>query len=93
MRTTVDLKFSYAIVGRPQSEEPSQRYAGVDVSIDEVQRGRETQLIITLHEPLEDLADFNQVWVTVNGQIREGQGRYDAGRRCIVVSLYRHQAE
>lgn len=93
MRTTADLKFSYAVIGRPQSEEPSQCYLGVDVSIDEVQHGRDTQLIITLHEPLEGLADFNQVWVTVNGEVREGQGRYDAGRRCLVVTLYKHQAE
>lgn len=77
----------------PQSEEPSQRYAGVDVSIDEVQRGRETQLLITLREPLEDLADFNPVWASINGQIREEQGRYDAGRRCLVVTPYHHQAE
>lgn len=91
MRTTADLKFSYAVIGRPQSAEPSQQYTGVDVSIDEHQRGRETQLIITLHEPLEGLADFNQVWVTVNGVVREGQGRYDAGRRCLVVTLYQHQ--
>lgn len=93
MRTTVDLKLAYAIIGRPQSEEPSQRYMDVDVTIDEVQRGRDTQLIITLHEPLEGLTDFNQVWVTVNGEVREGQGRYDAGRRCLVVTLYQHQAE
>jgi hypothetical protein len=93
MRTIADLKFSYAVIGRPQSEEPSQHYAGVDVSIDEVQQGRDTQLIITLHEPLEGLADFNQVWVTVNGKVREGLGRYDAGRRCLVVTLYQHQAE
>lgn len=72
MRTTADLKFSHAVIGRPQSEEPSQRYMGVDVSIDEVQRGRDIQLIITLHEPLEGLADFNQVWVTVNGKVPRG---------------------
>jgi hypothetical protein len=91
MRTTADLKFSYAVIGQPQSVEPSQQYTGVDVSIDEVQRGRDTQLIITVHEPLEGLADFNQVWVSINGQVREGQGRYDAGRRCLVVNLYQHQ--
>lgn len=41
MRTTADLKFAYAVIGRPQSQEPSQHYTGVDVSIDEVQRGRD----------------------------------------------------
>ncbi|WP_455927059.1 hypothetical protein [Pseudomonas capeferrum] len=93
MRTIVDLKFSFAVSGRPQSEEPSQCYTGVDVSIDEVQHGRDTQLIIALHEPLEGLAELNHVWITVNGKVREGQGRYDAGRRSLVVTLYQHQAE
>lgn len=93
MRATVDLKFAYAIIGRPQSEEPSQRYINVEVSIEEQQRGRDKQLIITLHEPLEDLADFNQVWVTINGQVREGVGRFDAGHNRIIMTLYHHQAE
>ncbi|WP_282287673.1 hypothetical protein [Pseudomonas sp. PS02302] len=91
MDATVDLKLAYAVIGRPQSEEPSQRYTDVEVSIDEQQRGLEKQLIITLHEPLEDLADFNQVWVTVNGQVYEGVGRFDAGRNCIIMTLYHDQ--
>lgn len=91
MNATVDLKLSYAVVGRPQSEEPSQHYTNVEVWIDEHQRGLEKQLIINLHEPLEDLADFNQVWVTVNSQVYEGVGRFDAGRNCIIVTLYHDQ--
>lgn len=47
MDATVDLKLAYAVIGRPQSEEPSQRYTDVEVSIDEQQRGLEKQLIIT----------------------------------------------
>ena len=93
MRTTVDLKLAYAIIGRPKSEEPSQHYTDVDVTIEEVQSGRDRQLIITLYEPLENLADFNQVWLTVNGQVREGIGRFDACRNRILVTLYRHQPE
>ncbi|RIJ09105.1 hypothetical protein DXT77_18370 [Pseudomonas sp. 91RF] len=93
MRTIVDLKLAYAIIGRPQSEEPSQRYTDVDVTIEEAQSGRDRQLIITLHEPLEGLADFNQVWVTVNGQVCEGVGRFDVGRNRIFVTLYRRQTE
>ena len=69
MRATVDLKVAFAIIGRSQSEEPSQQYRDVDVSIDEQKRGRDTQLIITLNETLENLADFNQVWVTINGKV------------------------
>jgi len=93
MRATVDLKFAYAIIGRPQSEEPSQLYQNVDVTIEHVQSGRDEQLIIDLHEPLDDFADFNQVWVTVNGRVQEGIGRFDAGRNRIFVTLYRQQAE
>lgn len=93
MRATVDLKLAYAIIGRPQSEEPSQLYKNVDVTIEQIQSGRDQQLIINLHEPLDDLAEFNQVWVTVNGRVQEGIGRLDAGRNRILVTLYRHQAE
>ncbi len=93
MRATVDLKLAYAIIGRPQSEEPCQLYQNVDVTIEQVQSGRAQQLIINLHEPLNDLAEFNQVWVTFNGRVQEGIGRLDAGRNRILVTLYRHQAE
>ncbi|MFL9675305.1 hypothetical protein ACXUPC_13990 [Pseudomonas marginalis] len=93
MRATVDLKLAYAIIGRPQSEEPSQLYQNVDVTIEQVQSGRDQQLIINLHEPLDDLAEFNQVWVTVNGRVQEGIGRLDAGHNRILVTLYRHQTE
>lgn len=93
MRATVDLKVAFAIIGRPQSEEPSQQYRDVDVSIDEQKRGRDTQLVITLNETLEDLADFNQVWVTINGKVYEGVGRFDAGHNRIIVTLYHEQPE
>lgn len=63
------------------------------MTIEDSQSGYDRQLIITLHEPLEDLADFNQVWVPVNGQVRESVGRFDAGRNRILVTLYRQQAE
>jgi hypothetical protein len=59
MRATVDLKVAFAIIGRLQSEAPSQHYRNIDVSIDEQQRGRDTLLIIARNEILEDLADFN----------------------------------
>ncbi|WP_409263143.1 hypothetical protein [Pseudomonas putida] len=93
MRATIDLKLSYAVIGRPQTEEPSQRYTDVAVSIDEQQRGREKQLIITLQKPLEDLVDFNQVLVTVNGQAYEGIGRFDAGHNRIILTIYHDQHE
>lgn len=93
MRATVDLKLAYAAIGRHQSEEPCQRYTDVEVSIDEQQRGREKQLIITLHDPLEDLADFNQVWVTVDGQVHEGVGKFDPRHNRIIMTLYHDQPE
>lgn len=57
------------------------------MTIEDSQSGHDRQLIITLHEPLEDLAGFNQVWVTVNGQVRESVGRFDAGRNRILVTF------
>ncbi|MBA1250933.1 hypothetical protein [Pseudomonas luteola] len=90
IRKTVDLTFSFAVMGVPESQEQKYSYHGVSVTIDEKESGGTQQLYVTLHEELEGLPEINHAWLTYDGKTLEGIAKFTR-ENVVTISLYRDQ--
>lgn len=92
IRTTVGLTFSYAVIGVPKNQEQKFGVRECDVTIEERRVGKTRKLYVTLHNEIEGLKEFNQVWLTHDGQVYEGVGRM-AGPSQLLIELYHDQPD